>query len=103
MFDLFMDKCDIKLISDEKRDVIEYTYLANMINALITYGHGGKIRRMKKKYDFYINDVKKRFPSYTKNPYIGIFKPKGQTLKIRLGVGVVMLLHKILFYVISLI
>lgn len=108
MFDLFMDKCDISLVSKEKRDMIEYTYLANMINALITYGHGGKIERMKKKYEFYIADLNKRFPSYKGNPYVGIFKPKGQTLKIRLGVGVAMLLHKIhldraLFYVISLI
>lgn len=108
MFDLFMDKCDISHVSKEKRDMIEYTYLANMINALITYGHGGKVERMKKKYEFYIADLRKRFPSYENNPHIGILKPKGQTLKIRLGVGVPMLLHKIhldrvLFYVISLI
>ena len=108
MFDMFMDKCDIDLLSKEKRDVIEYTYLAHMINALITYGHGGKIKRMKKKYDFYMCDVHKRFPAYKKNPHIGILKPKRQTLKIRLGVGVVMFLHKVhldrmLFYIISLI
>lgn len=108
MFDLFMEKCDLQMVSQGKRDIIEYTYLANMINALITYGHGGKIARMKKKYDFYMSDMKKRFPEYKKNPHIGIFKPKGQTLKIRLGVGVVMLLHRIrldkaLFYLISLI
>lgn len=107
IFDLFMDKCDVNTISNEKRAVIEYAYLANMINALITYGHGGKIGRMKKKYDFYIKDLQRRFPSYKRNPYIGIFKPKGQTLKIRLGVGVVMMLHKIhldraLFYIVSL-
>ena len=108
MFDLFMEKCDITLVSKEKRDIIEYTYLANMINALITYGHGGKINRMRKKYNFYISDLNKRFPNYRVNPHIGILKPKGQTLKIRLGVGVVMLLSKIkldriLFYLISLV
>ena len=108
MFNLFMEQCDVGLVSKEKRDAIEYAYLANMINALITYGHGGKIKRMKKKYEFYIDDLKKRFPAYKSNPNIGMLKPKGQTLKIRLGVGVVMFLNKIhldraLFYAISLV
>lgn len=107
MFKLFMEKCDINLISKDKRDMIEYTYLANMINALIVYGHGCKIKRMRKKYEFYLADVTRCFPLYKENQYIGILKPKGQTLKIRLGVGVVMYLSKIhldklLFYMISL-
>lgn len=107
MFDLFMSKCDTSIISKEKMQMIEYTYLANMINALITYGHGAKIKRMKEKYEFFIADLTKRFPNYKENQYIGIFKPKGQTRKIRLGVGVVMWLRKLhldraFFYLISL-
>ena len=39
MFDLLMKRCDLTKISEEKRRHIEYDYLANMINALITYGH----------------------------------------------------------------
>ena len=108
IFDLFMKKVNVDALPKQKKDVIEYVYIANMINALITHGHGGKIKRMKKKYGFFIEDMKNRFPNYIKNPHIGILKPRGQTLKIRLGVGVVMGLHKIrmdriLFYLISLI
>ena len=42
-----------------------------------------------------VRDMKNKFPDYRHNPYIGFFKPKGQTLKIRIGVGTFMLLHKI--------
>lgn len=108
IYDRFMEKCDICAIPEERRRVIEYAYVANMINALITYGHGGGIKRMKKKYSFFMEDLHQKFPDYRKNPHFGIFKPKGQTRKIRMGVGVVMKLHRIhldrlLFYIISLI
>lgn len=108
IFDSFMRKYDLHTMSKEKQDIIEYTYIANMMNALINYGHGGKIKCMKKKYEFFINDMSNRFPDYKRNPHVGILKPKGQSLKIRLGVGIPMKLHKIgldrmLFYMISLI
>ena len=78
-----------------------------MVNALITYGHGAKPRLMKQKYEFVMRDMKNKFPDYRHNPYIGFFKPKGQTLKIRIGVGTFMLLHKLrldklMFYIVSL-
>ena len=70
--------------------------------------HGGGIRRMKEKYEYWIKDMKKRFPQYRKNPYVGILKPKGQTWKIKLGVGLIGDLEKIhcakpLLYIISLV
>ncbi len=95
MFDLMMDKCDLDRISQEKRDHIEYDYLAHMINALITYGHGCGPRIMSEKYRFFVEDRNRRFPQYGHNPYVGIAKPAGQSLKIRLGVGVTMLLRRI--------
>lgn len=106
MFDLFMDKCDLNLVSEDKRRHIEYDYLANMINALITYGHGSRPGRMKQKFQFFKEDMKRRFPECTGNPLVGIRRPEGQTLKIRLGVGVTMLLGRIhldgvLFWLIS--
>ena len=86
--------------------MIEYTYVANMVNALITYGHGCHPAKMKKKYQFWLGDMKQKFPDYKRNPYNGIFKPKGQSSKIRLGVGVTMLLHRVhldtlMFWIIS--
>lgn len=108
IFSKFLSDHDMSCLSDAEKDMIEYTYVANMVNALVTYGHGCKPHRMKKKYEFFMQDMKSKFPEYKKNIFYGLFKPEGQTLKIRLGVGVTMLLHKVgldklMFYVISLI
>lgn len=107
IFDYFLERHDITKIPPERRRVIEYTYIANMLNALITYGRGARPKRMKQKYEFVMKDMKEKFPDYKHNPYIGLFKPKGQTAKIRMGVGLTMLLHKmgldrLIFYLISL-
>lgn len=108
IFDKFLRDYDISLCSKEKKEFIIYTYVSNMVNALVTYGHGCKPAIMKKKYEFFISDMKNRFPDYKSNSLYGIRKPEGQIVKIRLGVGVTMMLHKVgldklMFYIISLI
>lgn len=108
IFEHFLRDHDVSKLSQKQREYIIYTYVSNMVNALVTYGHGCKPTKMKKKYEFFMQDMKKKFPDYKKNSLYGIFKPEGQILKIRLGVGVTMLLHKVgldrlMFYVISLI
>jgi len=95
IFEHFLRDHDISKLSVERQEFITYTYVSNMINALITYGHGCKPAKMKKKYEFFMQDMKSKFPDYKKNSLYGILKPGGQTLKIRLGVGVTMLAHKV--------
>lgn len=107
IFNEFLEIYDLKSMTIEKQRIIEYNYIANMINALIVYGHGCGINKMAQKYCFFMNDLKKKFPDYKNNPYIGVWVPKGQTLKIRIGVGIIMKLHrmhidKIIFYFVSL-
>lgn len=107
IFDCFLERHDMTQIPLERRQVIEYTYIANMVNALITYGHGARPKRMKQKYEFVMKDMREKFPDYKHNPCIGLFKPKGQTAKIRMGVGLTMFLHKmgldrLMYYLISL-
>ena len=94
MFDSFLKKYDLSKLSERKYRMIEYNYIANMINALITYDHGCGLEKMDVKYNFFIDDLNKKFPNYIENPFLSIFKAKGQTLKIRLAVGVVMFLNK---------
>ena len=106
IFGKFLNDFDISALPEKNQQMIEYTYVANMVNALVTYGHGCKPAKMKKKYEFFMQDMKEKFPNYKKNMFYGLFKPEGQTLKIRMGVGVTMLLHKIgldklMFYMIS--
>lgn len=94
LFSTFLGNYNLDSLPEEKRRVIEYTYLANMINALFVFNRGCGIRLMKKKLAFVRRDLQEKFPDYESNPYIGLLKPKGQTLKIRLGVGATMLLKK---------
>lgn len=106
LFTHFLSTHDISLLSTQKKEIIEYVYLANMINALAVFNHGCGIRTMKRKYKFVIKDMKEKFPNYKKNSLVGITKPKGQTFKIRLGVGGFVLLSKVhldrlLFYACS--
>ena len=106
IFSKFLSDYDISKLSGAERECIEYTYLSNMVNALVTYGHGCKPEKMKKKYAFFMSDLREKFPNYKKNPLFGFFRPKGQTMKIRIGVGMTMLAHKFgldkwMFYIIS--
>jgi len=107
IFGVFLKRFNIADLPEKKQRIIEYAYLANMINALITYGHGCGIRKMSEKYLFFIHDLKKKFPDYKANPYYGIRKQKHQLIMVRIGVGITMLLHKMkldkfMFYVVSL-
>lgn len=95
LFSTFLANYDLKALPEDNQRVIEYVYLANMINALFVFNRGCGIRLMKKKLEFARKDASEKFPNYESNPYIGLRKPKGQTLKIRLGVGVTMFLKKI--------
>lgn len=94
-FRLIQQESSYQNLSLEKKQKVEYTYIADMVNSLITYGTGCGIKRMISRYKWINNDMNDLFKDYSKNPLIGISKPKGQTLKIRLGVGVMMRLKKV--------
>ena len=47
LFDTFLKNHELSAIPQDRQDVIEYTYLANMINALISFNHGRGISLMK--------------------------------------------------------
>lgn len=108
LFSSFFKNHDLSKLSQKNIQIIEYAYIANMVNALVVFDHGCGIRRMKEKRDRVLKDLNYRFPNYRNNPYLGILKPKGQTLKIRLGVGIVHYLARLkldglFFYAISLV
>lgn len=107
-FNTLFEKCDIKALDKDDYWILQYTYIANIVNSLITYNRKSGIKVMRKKYNLCMRDLEKKFPDYKKNPYIGIFKPKGQLLKIRLGVGVAIRLRKmhmdkLLYYLVALV
>lgn len=95
IFRKFRRDHDLSKLSAGERECIAYTYMANMVNALVTYGHGCKPEKMKQKYAFFLEDLGEQFPDYRKNSLFGLLRPKGQTFKIRMGVGMTVLAHKL--------
>jgi len=95
IFDMFLMKYDYESAGQEKKYLIQYNYIANMINALIVYGHGCKPDIMDKKYKFFIDDLKNKFPDYKENKFLKFGKAKKQSLKIRLAVETMMFFNKI--------
>ena len=87
MFGRFWDEFAPVDISEETRRALEYAYVANMVNALTVYNHGCGSKRMREKLDRVEADIRLRYPRLMKNPDLRLFRPKGVSLRIRLGVG----------------
>lgn len=107
IFSHFISNHDLEALSEADRDVIEYTYLANMINALLVYDRGCGLRLMREKVDLFFSDLATLFPNFKNNRFVGLTKPCGQSAKIRLAVGIMLGLHKVhldrpLYYLVSL-
>lgn len=95
MFDIFLQKYDYNSASQKKKYLVQYNYIANMINALIVYSHGCKIKIMDQKYDFFMRDLNIKFPDYKENIFLKFGKARGQSLKIRLAVEVMMFFNRL--------
>lgn len=107
IFSQFTATHNIGALTEEGQDVIEYTYIANMINALMVYDRGCGIRSMRDRVDFFFSDLATLFPNFKNNRFVGLTKPCGQSAKIRLAVGIMLGLHKVhldrpLYYLVSL-
>ena len=93
MFSELMKKIDGNDIQIKK--YIEYAYMAGMINAILTYGHGCGWENMKKKYYFFVNDLNEKFPNMLKNKMLYKLNLKGPTIKCKIGVAITALLLKL--------
>ena len=74
--------------------VIEYTYFANMINALVVYSRKCGRKTMDDKLTLFFEDYKTRFPDLFSNPLLRFKNAKGQSMKIRLSVAIMAFLNK---------
>lgn len=95
MFDDFLDCHDLSVLDENSRNVIEYSYLANVYNALLTYCRGCGFKEMLEKLQNAKETMKRQFPNYSRNPLVGLFSPKGQSLKIRVALFVMVKLASI--------
>lgn len=95
LFNEITDTCPLSTLTPDQKWVIQYSYLANMFNALLVHNRGCGKALMHKKYQFVFEDAKKKFPDFKQNPYISLIKPKGQTIKIRVSVWLLVKLRQI--------
>lgn len=87
LYDAFMTEVNFDSLPLKKQHMVEYSYIADMLSTILLFNKGCGRDRMSDKTDFFLSDLQKRFPDYRKNPYMGFFKPRGQRLKTRIGVG----------------
>lgn len=96
MFSELLDHVAHVPLSEQKQQMLCYSYLVNMINALITYGHGCGPKRMREKYNFFRDNAQILFPQYQNNPLATkLHKQHGQTTKIRYAVWLLMNMHRL--------
>lgn len=93
MFDEFIEQHDLSCLPQEKYSVIEYAYLANVFNALLTYCAGCNYPVLRQKYLVLKKQMLRQFPNYRSNQYLGWNKAKGQSFKIRMALFVMIKLE----------
>ena len=83
--------------NDEKFDdgLYEFAYVKFIVWYLLYSCKGADKNEIIEEYDKLFKWLNSNFPNYKKNKNIGIFKPKGETLPIRLSVVIFIILHKI--------
>lgn len=107
MFHELLDEWLTFDLAPHQRAMIAYTYFANMINALIVYDHGCGPQTMRERYRFVFDDAEHLFPDYQASPIFRWRWARGQTVKIRATLWLIMNLHRIgldkaVFWLISL-
>lgn len=88
------DHPTLPMDSNEFR-LVEYSYLANIVNSLFVYDRGCEREELMSRYQAVRKATSAMFPSYLSNPYGWLPRSKGQPLKIRLGVSGYLLLVRL--------
>ena len=87
MFGMFRAKYDLAALPEDMRRMLEYAYVANIVNALAVYGHGCGVKRMDEKLARVERDIAAHHPGLMRHPDLRFFRPRGVRAKVRLGVG----------------
>lgn len=94
MFDRFFCLHPYEEMEQDQKWIIQYLFISNLVMALSFY-RGQGMRRMREVREYVFDQIEVHFPDYKKNPYVGLFKPKGQRAHIRVSVGLAMRLHEL--------
>lgn len=95
MYARFLQGASYTSLDETRRQMVEYSYIADMLSTILLFSKGCGAQAMAQKHRFFKNDLKAKFPHYRNNPHLGFFKPKGQRLKTRIGVGAFNMLDRL--------
>lgn len=84
-----------KAITKKNEKFLELYYYNFIIWVLQWTTQKTKFQNMAKEYDKLFQWLEERFPNYKKNPFIGITKPEGERLSVRLMFFIFMIAHKL--------
>lgn len=82
-------------LPQDRRQMVEYSYVADMLSTILLFGRRCGTRRMHEKHAFFKDDLEAIFPNYRRNPYLTLSGPMGQRASIRRGVSMFMLAEKL--------
>ncbi len=95
MYAQFLQSANYARLEDAKRQMVEYSYIADMLSTILLFSKGCGTQAMIRKHAFFKEDLKTKFPDYRSNPHLGFLKPHGQRLKTRIGVGAFRVLDRL--------
>lgn len=87
MFRRFRERFHPEALPEAMRGKIEYTYVANMVNALAVYNRGCGVGRMREKLAVFEGDLRENYPDYLNNRDMRFLHPAEVSRRIRMGVG----------------
>ncbi len=91
-FEYLLDKTykKLKSINKEKEQIIEYFFMKTICWYIIYITNNTPIDIVKKEKTYYLNWLEKHYPNYQKNKYLKLWKPKGESLKNKVVVYLIM-------------
>lgn len=82
-------------LSQDRRQMVEYSYVADMLSTILLFSRRCGRQLMLEKYAFFKDDLETIFPNYRRNPYLTLRGPIGQRTSIRRGVSAFMMADKL--------
>ncbi|MBQ8681484.1 MAG: glycosyltransferase [Bacilli bacterium] len=99
-FEFLLDSVYRKLenINFSDRELIEYFFIKTICWFIFYINKDNDLKLVCMNMDKYIEWLNNKFPNYQKNKYLSLFRPKGEFLKNRLGVYILIKGYKFKFH-----
>ncbi len=94
VYGAFLRRFPLRTLAPERAHLVEFAYVADMLNTLLIFGCGCGVPRMREALRFFRADLRERFPAWRRNPLIGLVRSRGIHARARVGVAAFALLDR---------